>query len=488
MTTETPVRDAVGQQPRTDLPLAVDMDGTLLKTDSLHEGLVRLVLRDWASLFRLPGWLLRGRAYFKRQIATRAAPDPKLLCYNERLVAYLSDQRRRGRKLVLATAADRSIAESVARHIGLFDEVLASDGTRNLRGKTKADALVQRFGQGKFAYAGNDSTDLPVWRVAGAAVVVSASNGVRRAAAAATQVESEIPGTRSQVSAFLKAIRSYQWMKNLLVFVPIVTAHATGELDAWTHAGLLFFGFCLVASAIYLINDITDIEADRQHPRKSKRPFASGDLPIITGLALAPVMFAAGLVLGWFSGAVWVLLIYTAISLAYTVKLKEMPLIDVFALASLYTVRLFGGGEAAGHRVSLWLLGFSSFLFLSLAFVKRVAELRRLGEQDAKRTTRREYYVEDLRILETMGCAASFVSAMVLALYVQSDAVSRVYKHPEALWAIVPLMLFWQCRLWLSTARGYMLDDPIVYAGRDWVSWAVGASLLAILLLARAGI
>jgi 4-hydroxybenzoate polyprenyltransferase len=243
--------------------------------------------------------------------------------------------------------------------------------------------------------------------------------------------------------------------------------------------------FCATASAIYVINDISDLAADRVHPRKSKRPFASGALPLSWGIGLSGGLLALGLALALASGVLLMLLAYAVLSMAYTLRLKELPLVDVFLLAALYTLRLLTGGIASGHAVSLWLLGFSGFLFLSLALIKRVSEMQRLRTSERKRAQRRGYTVQDLEFLQQMGCASSFTSVVVLALYVQSDVASRTYAFPEALWAAVPLMLFWQCRLWLATSRGYMHDDPIVYAARDPVSWLTFASLCAIAMLAR---
>jgi 4-hydroxybenzoate polyprenyltransferase len=285
-------------------------------------------------------------------------------------------------------------------------------------------------------------------------------------------------------------MQPYQWVKNALCLVPPVAATDFQSLTSWAGALLVAVAFCLVASAIYLVNDISDLAADRAHPRKRRRPFASGALPLAAGLVLSPLLLLAGGVLAWSAGALAPVLIYVVLSLAYNIWLKEQPLIDVFVLSALYTIRLFGGGEASGHPVSLWLLGFSSFLFLSLAFIKRVSELQAMrvaGVGAGGRPVRRGYMVEDLAILQVCGCAATFSSAIVLALYVQSAAASLAYANPAMLFAVIPLLLFWQCRLWLSTARGYMHDDPIVYAARDWVSWAVFGSLAAAVAAALIG-
>lgn len=465
-------------------PLCVDLDGTLLATDTLHEAVLAVVAADWGVVARLPGWLAAGKACLKRELAARWALDASALPYNADVVRLLERERERGRRIVLCTAADRRVAEAVARHLGLFDEVLASDGATNLRGAAKAEALVRRFGRRGFTYVGNDAADLRVWRHAAGAVLVAAPARVRRAAAELVRVERVVARPAPVGPAVLRALRPHQWSKNALCLVPLLAA---GSLDPamWLAAAVAMAAFCATASAIYVLNDLSDLAADRAHPYKSRRPFASGALPVAWGLVLAPVLLLLGAALGWAGGILPVLFAYAGLSLAYTVRLKELPLVDVFVLAALYTVRVVAGGVASMNSVSLWLLGFSAFLFLSLGLIKRVSELQRLRPTERGRVARRGYIVQDLALLQHLGCASTFASAVVLSLYVQSEAASRAYGFPEALWGAVPLLLFWQCRLWLATARGYMHDDPIVYAGRDVPSWLTAAGLCAVALVAR---
>lgn len=283
----------------------------------------------------------------------------------------------------------------------------------------------------------------------------------------------------------MRVLRPHQWVKNLLALVPLLSAGAVADAQGWLSSAAMFGAFCAMASGAYILNDISDLAADRQHPRKSRRPLASGDLSVGQGLALVLPLWALAVALGTYSGALPVLLLYAATSVAYSYRLKEVPLVDVFTLAGLYTLRLFGGGVASGYPVSLWLLAFSSFFFLSLAMVKRVSELSRLQTSSQVEAARRGYSVQDLGMLQTMGTGAAFVSSLVLSLYVQSDIASRSYASPSVLWAVIPLLLFWQCHLWLSTARGQMHDDPIVYALRDRVSWAVLALLIVVVVAAR---
>jgi len=466
------------------LPLCVDLDGTLIRSDLLMEGVLAAPLNIHV-LLGLVALTFSGRAAFKHRVAKAAPLDPALLPYNETLLAWLQGQKMAGRSLVLVTAADSAAARSVADYLGLFDEVIASDGINNLKGKAKARVLAERFGVGRFTYVGDSRADLPVWQIAGSGVIVNAPHVVASSARRLVTVEAEIEDRDSLATALVQEMRPYQWIKNILVFVPIFTAHATSDLSGWIRAAVLFVGFCATASGIYFLNDLMDLTADRRHPRKCRRPFARGAVPLHLGAILAGMLLLTGMVLGAEAGAFAVLLLYAIISVSYSMGLKEKPLVDVFLLAALYTIRLFGGGEATGHHLSLWLLGFSSFLFLDLALVKRVGEMMQCAARNEQRMTRRGYRPDDINLIQMLGCCAAFASSLVLALFVQSEARMQIYASPGLLWGIVPLMLFWQCRIWLATVRGNMHDDPIVYAVCDWVSWAVGVTAFAVLAIAK---
>jgi 4-hydroxybenzoate polyprenyltransferase len=459
----------------------------LIRTDSLVEALLSLVSqRD--GLGKLPR-VIASRAALKQQVGLHASLNPETLPYNEELLAFLAEQKSAGRRIVLATAADARIGQAIADRVGLFDEVIASDGTRNLKGPAKARELVRRFGHKGFDYAGDSRADLAVWREADGIVLVNASPSVARRARALGPVLREFDRPFAVVPMALKAMRPYQWVKNLLVFVPLIASRSFSDLGGLIGAICMFASFCATASGIYLINDLFDLEADRAHPRKRLRPFASGALGPGIGAALAVALVATGFALAFAAGAEALLATYALISVCYSVGLKKFPLLDVFILAALYTLRVVAGGVASGHPVTLWLLAFSGFTFLSLALVKRTGEIKQLrdGGREAA-TTRRGYRSDDVDMLKMFGCSSAFASSVVLALFVGSAAAEQPYASPETLWAMVPLTLFWQLRLWLSTERGHMHDDPIVYASKDWVSWVVAASIIAIMLLASWGV
>src|SRR5579862_3469535 len=472
--------------PRQDSPIAppliVDLDGSLVRTDTLAESLLVLARRP-LTLLRALLSLRHGKARLKADVATAAGLDPAGLPYHRDLVAYLRDQQMAGRALVLATGADRKTAEAVATHLDLFDAVLASDGHTNLTGHKKLAAIRDSFGDAPFSYVGNSRVDLDVWCAAESGICVNARPGVARAAARATTIERSFPADCGWLRPLLRAMRPHQWVKNLLVFVPLVAARAIGDLAGWGEAVAMFVAFCCTASGIYLINDLLDLAADRRHPNKCRRPFASGALPLQIGLVAAPLLMLAGLGLSAAVGAWPFLLVYALTSCVYSLWLKSHALVDVFLLAALYGMRLMAGGIATGYHVSLWLLAFSSFLFLGLAMVKRVAELMTLPPGSLHAAAGRGYRAEDRQMMQLMGVAASFVASLVLALYVQNELVSALDRRPTFSWIIVPLVLFWQCRVWLATSRGEMNDDPIVFAARDWVSWVVAACCFGVLLL-----
>ena len=460
------------------VPLCVDLDGTLLRTDVLVEGLLA-VASNWRLLARMPR-LLTNRAGLNQRVAELALLDPALLPYNENLLDFLRARRAAGQSLVLATAADARAAHAIADHLDLFDEVICSEGVRILKGEAKAAALIKRFGRRGFAYAGNAHYDVPIWREARSIVIVNAGPRIcKKARSGGARVEAEFHDQPLLLRSALQGMRPYLWARNLLVFVPMIMAPAIGDRSAWISALWMFAAFCATASGTYVLNDLTDLAADRRHPSKRLRPFASGALTIPTGIVLAVTLIALGLGISAALGVLPLILIYVVVSMSYSFALKELPLVDVFVLAGLSTLRLVGGGLATGHSVPLWLLTFSGFVFLSIALVKRTDEMRAVARASNDRVAaRRGYRTGDVMMLQMFGCASVFASSVVLALFVGSTAASAQFRSPELLWGVVALILFWQCRLWLLTIRGHMHDDPIVYAARDWVSWIVAASVL----------
>ena len=468
-----------------DVPLCVDLDGTLIRTDLLHEAALMLVRRNPLVLLGFLAWLIKGRAYLKRQIALRAQVDIVGLPYDERVLDWLKD-RDPGRRCVLCTASDRIFAEQVAAHVGLFDEVIGSDGVRNLGGYGKRDALCERYGERGFDYAGNAAPDLRVWPHARRAIVVNASARVLRRARALSEVERVFPHVRAGWRAWLVALRVHQWPKNALVFVPLGAAHLAFAPMAVTSALIAFLAFSLCASGAYLLNDLFDLEADRRHPRKRLRPFAVGSLAIRSGLVASLLLtltaFAVASALS--PGFMGVLLVYAMITLTYSLRLKRAVMLDVVTLAGLYTTRIIGGAVAIAVPASLWLLAFSMFLFLSLAMVKRYAEVHRIAATSETRVAGRGYAIDDLPLIQSLGTASGYLSVLVLAFYINSTKSTELYRHHHVLWVLTPLLLYWISRVWLLARRGRMHDDPVVFALTDKVSLGVLGIFALVIFLA----
>lgn len=470
-------------------PLAIDLDGTLLHTDMLHESAFGLLKAAPLSVAKLP-WILltKGKAQLKQWIAKQIDFDPAVLPYNHDFVQWLREQHATGRRLVLCTASDRSIAEPIAKHLGLFDEVMDSDGAVNLEGRHKAKALVEKFGDKGFDYAGNSTPDLEVWRHARKAIVVNATSQLLTQVQAVAEVDRVFQGFNSPITIWAKALRLHQWLKNALLFVPLLAAHQLTDTAAWQSLLWAFVAFSLCASSVYLANDLLDLESDRQHPRKCKRPFASGALAVWKGALAGPLLFGVSCALAYFVGVAFLqwLLVYFVITCVYSFKLKQLVLVDCMTLAMLYTLRIVAGAAAVGSAMSFWLLAFSVFLFLSLAFIKRFAELQVQLLQGKHKAHGRGYLTDDAPLIQMLGIASGFMSVLVLALYLNSSEVLVLYAHPEWVWGLVPVMVFWISWLWLQAHRGEMHDDPLVFAVKDKASLVSGALFAAFMLIGAA--
>lgn len=467
-------------------PIVVDLDGTLIHTDMLHESALWMLRDKPIDVLRMPGWLMSGKATLKRELAGRGGFNPASLPYNSHLLAWLAQQRTNGRCLILCTASDRAIAAPIAEHLGLFDEVMASDGSLNLSGSNKASALAQRFGDGGFDYVGNSHADLAVWARARRAIVVNASERILRKAGEYCEVEHVFPRAKPGLRALARILRVHQWLKNLLLFIPLVAGHQFASIDPWLALVLAFVSFSLCASAVYIANDLLDLESDRLHPRKRARPFASGLVPAWVGVALAPLLLAASLALGAYVGGDFLpwLLFYFLVTCAYSWLLKRLVLVDCLTLAMLYTLRIVAGAAAAGIVLSFWLLAFSGFLFLSIAFVKRYAELQIQILADKQKVHGRGYLTPDAPLIQMLGITAGYAAVVVLSLYLNSDAVLMLYRTPELVWGAVPVILFWVSWMWLQAHRGHMHDDPLVFAVTDRASLAAGLGFGTILAAA----
>jgi len=470
--------------------LVIDLDGTLIRTDLLVESTSQFLIQHPFQFFKPLLWFLRGKTTLKHELAQRVNLDVAALPYNTDVLDWLRAEKQSGRRLVLATASHRHWAEQVAQHLRLFDDVLATEGDVNLKSEAKAHALVNRFGERGFDYVGNDWPDLQVWARAHTAHVVDAPASLLQRTQAQGPVGQVFDsGAPSSLMALLKAMRLHQWMKNLLVFAPLMAAHQYADVARDGLALLAFVAFSLTASSVYLLNDLVDVQDDRHHARKRHRPFASGSLSLAMGWLLWPLLWVAAAVLSltcmppMFSLSLGV---YFVLTVAYSLYLKQLAVLDVLTLATLYTLRIMAGAAAIDVPLSFWLLLFSMFIFLSLALIKRYSELkvaRDAGKTGALRG--RGYEPDDLELVSSLGGSSGFIAVLVLALYIQDGQAEHLYAHPQLIWLVCPVLLFWISRAWLIAHRGHMHDDPIVFALKDKVSWGVGFFMLGVMALAR---
>jgi 4-hydroxybenzoate polyprenyltransferase len=466
------------------IPICVDLDGTLLRTDLLFESFARLARQKPWLLPLVPFWLLSGRAALKWRIAEQVSLDVSILPYNSALLEWLHKQKSLGRRLILVTAADEILARQVASHLGIFDEVLASDGRQNLKGGTKTEA-IRRLISGPFDYAGNAHSDVPVWRECNIAIVVGTGSMVKRLRQPADRViVFERPGRHWR--DYAAALRVHQWAKNVLGYAPLITSHELFHFGLVWRCTVAMGLFSLCSSAQYMINDLVDLDSDRRHATKRLRPFACGNLPLQAGLALAPALLIAAFAGAWALDRNFALTVagYTVAALAYSLYFKKAVLLDVFVLSGLLLLRVIAGQLVTGVVYSVWLLSFGFFLLLSLGFSKRCTELS-TARSDSESLAGRGYQVADLSQVNAFGVCSAFLAAVVFMLYLQSDRVRELYRSPELLWLLSPLFLYWITRVWILSSRGLVHEDPVMFVLKDRPTWWVAC--LSALIMALAG-
>ncbi len=467
--------------------LCVDLDGSLLATDVLWESLIVLLKSKPLKFFRLPFWLAKGKAYFKRQLALNVSLNVGSLPVRQEVLSFIETEKQAGREIILATATDRIVADEIGQRFGLFSTVLASDGKINLSGRRKLEALKAKCGDTNFDYIGDGEVDLPIWEAAKAAILVDPSRRLIKKAKSISEVRTILGAKSNKFFVFIRAIRVYQWVKNLLLFIPLMTAHKIAEVDLVIQAVWAFLAFSLCASSVYVLNDLLDLESDREHPRKKKRPFAAGTLQIKTGLLTVPILLAASFIIAkLFLPPLFVIALgtYLLITTAYSFYFKKILIVDVLILAGLYTFRVLAGGIAVSVLISTWLLAFSMFFFISLAFIKRYSELQMMQNMNGTSNKGRGYSLVDLELLRSVGPTSGYLSMLVLALYINSPQVVTLYKDPTMLWLIGPFLFYWITRIWFRAHRGKMHDDPIVFTVKDPRSYVIGGIVGIIVFLA----
>lgn len=464
--------------------LYVDLDGTLIRTDLLIESCLALLHRNVLYALLLPIWLLRGRSFLKDQVARRAQPRVELLPYDERLLSFLRKQHDAGRTLVLLSAADQRLVSAVASHLGLFQEAIGSRPPRNLSGTRKLDVIREREQGRPFAYAANHRHDWPVWHQAQQIIAVNAPRRLEAKLRDTGRLSHSFPRPYRIGTELWRALRPYQWLKNLLLFLPLLLTSEFYSTALLLQTSLGVVSFSLCASSVYLMNDLLDLPADRQHYRKQYRPFAAGTLQPFVGLLASPVLLFAAFSIAllwlpaWFTA---VLTCYFLSTVLYSFALKRIMLVDVITLATLYTLRIIAGAAAIPIIPSFWLMAFSMFIFTSLAIIKRYSELSWLQESGMTRTEGRGYLARDLDTMAIFGSSSGFIAVLVFALYINSDDVQSQYVTPEVLWFICPVLLYLMSRIWLLACRGQVDEDPLVFVLRDRTS-QIAAAIGAILI------
>nr|WP_315255743.1 UbiA family prenyltransferase [uncultured Duganella sp.] len=459
---------AATQRRHAEPPLVVDLDGTLIYSDMLWEAILQFLKTQFWRFWLLPFWLLQGKVGFKDRMAAAISFDPVTLPYDKVLLAELAEQRKHGRRLVLATGSERRFANRIAEHLGLFDEVLATEEGVNLTSGNKAAALTKLYGAQGYDYIGNARVDIPVWQSARNAYSVTNRPFQLADGRATTKMGSE---RGAPLRALLKAMRPRQWLKNMLVFVPMLASHALNTTTL-VQSLVAFVAFSLCASSAYLLNDALDAHDDRRHPTKCKRPIAAGTLPLPLALFASPLLAFGSLLLCLLFDPLLLLvvLVYFASTLAYSFQLKRMLMVDIVTLALLYTMRILGGAASTHIAPSFWLLAFSFFIFLSLALLKRYSELHNLRRQGKEKTSGRGYSTSDQSPIAMMGVNSGFMSVLIFMLYFNSADVLQRYHTPQLLLGIVPLLVFWLGRLWTLAFRGEVNEDPVLYVSKDPVS------------------
>jgi 4-hydroxybenzoate polyprenyltransferase len=469
----------------TNKPIAVDLDGSLIYSDMLFETLIRMIFRKPWLLLIVPLWLLKGKAHLKLQLAKHPEIDIVNLPYNTDLIEYLKKQNNR--EIILCTATNFTLAKRIADHLGIFKNVAGSTDTLNLAGKNKADFLCNKYGEKEFSYVGNEWRDIKIWEKSASASVITDNSNLINKITTLCPIEFKNAPPRLNFKVLLKAFRLHQWVKNLLLFVPLATSHQFSNLTLMSTCFMAFIAFGICASATYLINDLSDLDSDRKHWKKRFRPLASGAMSIKSALLI--VIFALPLagIIAWYVNPYFfaALIFYLLITLAYSFLLKRLQTVDILTLAFLYTLRIVAGGLALDINVTFWLLALSMFLFLCLAIVKRISEIIKASELTAEVTklSGRGYFTSDIQILNSLATSSGTLSILVFAMYLNSNEVIELYRWPQLLWFICPLYAYWVVRILIMSSRGQIDEDPIVFAVKDWRSWLAGLLIFTILII-----
>jgi len=471
-----------------EAPLVIDLDGTLVLTDTLHESVIKfLTKKPFLHFLLMLSWLFYGKAKFKDNLSQRTEIRVDLLPYNQLFLAWIKLERDAGRKLILCTAANEKIANKIASHLEIFDDVICSTKIKNISGENKALILKERFSKTGFIYAGNSFDDLVVWKQASETIVVNASKSLKDSLKKIVDSFLDFPHASKKMTYLLRPLRLHQWAKNFLIFLPLIAAHQFYNFENILMLIGAFVSIGLCASSTYVFNDLIDLESDRLHARKKLRSFASGEIPLkfsLVMLSLLPLSIFLALIIG--KNFALILLLYIGITLSYSLYLKSIVIVDCIVLAALYTIRIIAGAIVINNIPSFWLVAFSTLFFFSLAFLKRYSELLSSQNIGQNIVYGRGYFSSDSPLILSLGLSSGLGSVIVMMLYLNSPEILELYNYPEIVWCTIPILLFWVSHIWLQAHRGNVHDDPVIFAIKDRISiFSVIGFFICIILGAR---
>jgi len=465
-------------------PLYVDLDGTFIKSDTLFESLLVVSKRNPFIIFMCFIWIFKGKSFMKAKLAQLADIAMELMPLNTEFYDFLLDEKAKNRQIILATASNEKYAQNVCRNYDIFDSYMSSDASTNLKGAQKLYKIQEQ--STRFAYAGNSSEDFVIFAQAEESYLVNPTKKARKLSLK-SKVSRVFDDERKSIKVWLKQLRVHQWLKNLLLFVPLLVTKGFTHIDTIMLSVLGFISFSCLASATYIINDLLDLQSDRSHQRKKFRPIAAGLISIVQAKAMALVLFAISLAIALsIEGAfVLVLATYLALTLFYSFKVKQYIILDVLTLAMLYTIRIIAGAAILNVPVSFWLLSFSMFIFSSLALVKRCSELKSLANENKTQAKGREYETADFNVLMNFGTSLSMLAVLMFSFYINNNILTNQFQAPTILWLIIPALCYWLMRMWVKTSRGEMHDDPIIFSIKDKGSLMTVSFIVVITMLAQ---
>lgn len=469
----------------TGFPLCVDCDGTLIKTDILFESVLKLLAVNPLKIFNVIVWVLQGKKFLKEKLVANVKISVSSLPYNPAVLKYIKQKKDAGHNIVLVTASHQDNAEEIASFLNIFDHVFGTSKTVNLKGRNKANFLTDKFGAGGFDYMGDSNADLAIWEKSRKAILIGNTPFLHARLKNINNNIERIPMNTNGLMMYLKLIRIHQWAKNMILFIPLLTSHSFLHIP---NGIIAFFSFSFVASATYIINDLVDLENDRAHHSKKRRPIAAGNISIPTAISLSILLMAVGVgILFFINNIMFTLLVagYIVMTLAYSFILKKKLLIDTIVLSLLYCIRLLAGHIAMDVPLSFWLLSFSIFFFFSLALAKRYMEISHSVKSEIiGKIKGRGYEENDLLPIGILGISAGMLSVAIFSIYLQSERVMSLYKAPMLLVLLIPIFLYWISRLWILAYRGFLNEDPVVFALKDKTSYLLLIIILFVILTA----